>query len=145
MSIKQLQDTTIHHDNLNIRCNNLTIDGNLNQQTGTIWKELIAEPTGAGITSFKDYETGNVFTFEEEDIVFHIVGIAKNISPFAGNIEIGTSLTDGGAIVQSEISNAVASWSAGGKGLYMVCDLTGGVTSARIRLIVHIWRRRTPI
>ena len=34
MSIKQLQDTTIHHDNLNLRCNDLTVDGTFTHSGG---------------------------------------------------------------------------------------------------------------
>jgi len=157
MSLKDLQDLTIHHDSLNIRLNNLTIDGVLLQPNGTQWIELICETTTSGLSPFVSYPDNAEFTFNENDIIFNVVGIANNLSPASGNIQIGTSLTNGGAIVDSIINASVGNWiaaqssqvdtvmTASGKGLYLVANLSGGATVSKIRIIVNFWRRRTPL
>ena len=54
MSLKDLQDLNIHHDNLNIRCNNLTVDGIFNHQgqSGThitSWTNAFTSPISGDI------------------------------------------------------------------------------------------------
>jgi len=157
MSIKELQDLTIHHDNLNLRCNNLQIDGVLQVPQGIYWTELICVSNAPGTFTFVSYPGGEPFTFTENDIIFDIIGISSNMSPALGAIQLGSAQTVGGPIITTFISAAVSNWLAavstqtntvmkqGTTGLYLVALLSGGASVATIRIIVNYWRRRTPL
>lgn len=140
---------------LNARVNNLTIDGTLNYEgqpsygEGLFIKQLTATATLAGITALKDFNTGESFQFETDDIIFHVMGIASSLTG-AGNIEIGLSLTDGGAVATSLVSDASGVWVASknqqvsnvvNTNKFIVANLTGGVTAGNVRVLVQIWRR----
>ncbi len=140
---------------LNARVNNLTIDGTLNYEgqssygEGLFIKQLTATATAAGITALKDFNTGESFQFDTDDIIFHVMGIASSLTG-AGNIEVGLSLTDGGAVATSLVSDASGVWVAAkiqqvsnvvNTNKFIVANLTGGVTAGNVRILVQIWRR----